>query len=330
MPLTDFSFAQPWWLLTLLALIPIALLRNRSGSRGNITFSSLSLLASLGTTQRDLAGRFSLAFLSLCVIFSAISLARPQKQNSHTERKASGIDIILAMDVSFSMEIADFQYEGRWVQRDKISREVVKEFIKQRPNDRIGLIPFAGQPYQESPITLEHDWLLGKIDSVTPNRDLSQGTAIGSAISASAIRLDKRKDSKSRIIILLTDGSNNSGKLSPIQAAEAAKTLGIKVYTVAIGTEGGRLAGQQNPAQEFDTETLEEIARITDAEYYRAKSANDLVAAFQTIDQLEKTERTQKVVTTYEDFHHIFTALATLSLLGHILILILHRPAGPE
>ncbi|MFC4993652.1 VWA domain-containing protein [Rubritalea tangerina] len=234
------------------------------------------------------------------------------------------------MDVSFSMEIADFQYEGRWVQRDKISREVVKEFIKQRPNDRIGLIPFAGQPYQESPITLEHDWLLGKIDSVTPNRDLSQGTAIGSAISASAIRLDKRKDSKSRIIILLTDGSNNSGKLSPIQAAEAAKTLGIKVYTVAIGTEGGRLAGQQNPAQEFDTETLEEIARITDAEYYRAKSANDLVAAFQTIDQLEKTERTQKVVTTYEDFHHIFTALATLSLLGHILILILHRPAGPE
>lgn len=288
------------------------------------------MLGSLGSRQRDIAGRISLAFLSLFIIFSAISLARPQKQNSHTERKASGIDIIISMDVSYSMQIADFKYEGRTVQRDLISREVVKEFIKQRPNDRIGLIPFAGRPYQESPITLEHVWLLGKIDKVKPNRDLTQGTAIGSAISASAIRLDKRKDTKSRIIILLTDGSNNSGKLSPIQAAEAAKTLGIKVYTVAIGTEGGRLNRMNNAGQEFDTETLEAIAKITDAEYYRARSTNDLVEAFTSIDALEKTERTQKVVTTYQDFHHYFTFAAALCMLGHLLILCLHKPAGPE
>lgn len=288
------------------------------------------MLGSLGSRQRDIAGRISLAFLSLFIIFSAISLARPQKQNSHTERKASGIDIIISMDVSYSMQIADFKYEGRTVQRDLISREVVKEFIKQRPNDRIGLIPFAGRPYQESPITLEHVWLLGKIDKVKPNRDLTQGTAIGSAISASAIRLDKRKDTKSRIIILLTDGSNNSGKLSPIQAAEAAKTLGIKVYTVAIGTEGGRLNRMNNAGQEFDTETLEAIAKITDAEYYRARSTNDLVEAFTSIDALEKTERTQKVVTTYQDFHHYFTFAAALCMLGHLLILCFHKPAGPE
>ena len=313
-----------------MALIPLALLKNRAGSRSSIIFSSLSLLGSLGSRQRDIAGRVSLAFLSLFIIFSAISLARPQKQNSHTERKASGIDIVISMDVSFSMEIADFRFEGRRVQRNLISREVVKEFIKQRPNDRIGLIPFAGQPYQESPITLEHDWLLSKIDKVRPNRKLSQGTAIGSAISASAIRLDNRKDTKSRIIILLTDGSNNSGKLSPIQAAEAAKTLGIKVYTVAIGTEGGRLNGQRNAAQEFDTETLEQIAKITDGEYYRAKSTNDLVEAFTSIDALEKTERTQKVVSTYQDFHHYFTFAAALSLLGHLLLLCFHKPAGPE
>lgn len=234
------------------------------------------------------------------------------------------------MDISFSMEIDDFRYDNRKVQRDQIAREVVKEFIKLRPNDRIGLIPFAGQPYQESPITLEHEWLLSKIDKVKPNRELSQGTAIGSAISASAIRLDKRKDTKSRIIILITDGSNNSGKLSPLQAAEAAKTLGIKVYTVAIGTEGGRLAGMSNAAQEFDTETLEKIAEITDAEYYRAKSTNDLVAAFSSIDELEKTERTQKVTTTQQDFHHYFTFAAALSLLGYLSLLVFHKPAGPE
>lgn len=313
-----------------MALLPLALLKNRSGSRSSITFSSLSLFGALGQTQKDLAGRIATALLGLFIIFSAFSLARPQKQNSHTERKASGIDIIISMDVSFSMTIDDFRYDNRKVQRDQIAREVVKEFIKLRPNDRIGLIPFAGQPYQESPITLEHEWLLSKVDKMKPNRDLSQGTAIGSAISASAIRLDKRKDTKSRIIILITDGSSNSGKLSPLQAAEAAKTLGIKVYTVAIGTEGGRLSGMNNAAQEFDTETLEKIAQVTDAEYYRAKSTNDLVAAFTSIDELEKTERTQKVTTTHQDFHHYFTFAAAISLLGYLLLLVFQKPAGPE
>lgn len=308
----------------------MALLKNRAGSCGSIVFSSLSLLSSLGARQRDIAGRVSLALLGLFILFSAISLARPQKQNSPTERKASGIDIIIAMDVSTSMLIKDLRFGRRIEPRDHVAREVVKGFIKLRPNDRIGLIPFAGQPYQESPITLEHEWLLSKIDQVKPSRDLSQGTAIGSAISASAIRLDKRKDTKSRIIVLLTDGSNNSGKLSPLQAAEAAKTLGIKVYTVGIGTKEGRLTSQHHTTPEFDTKTLQRIAEITGAEYYRAKSTKDLKDAFSSIDQLEKTERTQNVVTTYETFHHYFTFAAAACLLGHLIILSFHKPAGPE
>jgi len=288
------------------------------------------MLSTLGTRPNNLAGNLSFALLSLFIICSAFSLARPQKKNSHDKHKASGIDIVIAMDISYSMEIADFSFEGRRVQRDFMAREVVKEFIKHRPNDRIGLIPFAGQPYQESPITLEHQWLLEKIDDVRPNPELTQGTAIGSAISASAVRLDRRKDTKSRIIVLITDGSNNSGNISPIQAAEAANKLGIKVYTVAIGTTEGRLSRQVNAAQEFDTETLEKIAGITNAEYFRTKTTEQLVKAFTVIDELEKTERTKQVITTYADYHHYFTFAAALSLLGSILILSLHQPPAPE
>ncbi|MFC5049680.1 VWA domain-containing protein [Rubritalea spongiae] len=311
-------------------MIPLSLLKKRKGSGSSIIFSSLSTLSTLGSRPNNLAGRASFALLSLFIIFAAISLARPQKKNSYEERKASGIDIIIAMDISYSMEIADFNLDGRRVQRDLMAREVVKEFIKHRPNDRIGLIPFAGQPYQESPITLEHQWLLEKIDDVRPNDELTQGTAIGSAVSASAIRLDKRKDTKSRIIVLITDGSNNSGNISPLQAAEAANQLGIKVYTVAIGTTGGRLHRQAAPAQEFDTETLEKIAKITNAQYFRAKTTEQLVEAFTVIDELEKTERTKQVITTYADYHHYFTFAAALSLLSSLLVLTLYQPPAPE
>lgn len=288
------------------------------------------MLGTLGTRPNNLAGKLSFALLSLFIIFSAVSLARPQKKNTYDERKASGIDIVIAMDISYSMEINDFVFQGRREQRDSMARRVVKEFIKHRPNDRIGLIPFAGQPYQESPITLEHQWLLEKIDNVRPSRELTQGTAIGSAISASAIRLDKRKDTKSRIIVLITDGSNNSGNISPLQAAEAANTLGIKVYTVAIGTAGGRLQRQANAAQEFDTETLEKIAEVTNAQYFRAKTTEQLIEAFSVIDELEKTERTKQVITTYSDYHHYFTFAAALSLLGYLGLLTFYQPPAPE
>ena len=313
----------------MLGLIPLCFLRNRSGTRSSISFSSLEFFGELGRQQKESAGWLSLSLLSLFIVFASISLARPQKSHDYSERKASGIDIVIAMDVSYSMEIDDFVLNGYRVQRSQISRDVVKSFIQKRPNDRIGIIPFAGRPYQESPITLEHEWLLTKIDDIKPNRHLAQGTAIGSAISASAIRLDKREDTKSRIIILLTDGSNNSGKISPLQAADAAKTLGIKIYTVAIGTEGGRLETQRHASQEFDTETLKKIAEITEAEYFRAMSTNDLVDAFSSIDQLEKTERTQTVTTTLEDHHHYFTLLAAISLAAFLLHLGLRRQAGP-
>lgn len=307
-------------------------MRNRAGTQNSIIFSSLSILGTLGVKPRNLAGSLTPTFLILTVISAAISLARPQLTDTYTERKASGIDIVIAMDVSTSMEIDDFIINGRRVDRTTASREVVRNFIKQRPNDRIGLIPFAGQPYQESPITLEHDWLLEKLDSVQPRQELSQGTAIGSAIAASAIRLDKREDSKSRIIILITDGSNNSGRMSPITSAKLAKDLGIRVYTVAIGTKEGRLPRykQPFPSQEFDTKTLEEIAAITNAQYYRAKSTEDLESTFSTIDQLEKTDVKRSTITERRDLHFYFTAAALAFLLVYAALCTFVTPPSPN
>lgn len=230
------------------------------------------------------------------------------------------------------MQTEDFIIDRRRTTRMVAARETVKNFIKQRPNDRIGIIPFAGQPYQESPITLEHKWLLEKLNTVQPSRELTQGTAIGSAIAASAIRLDKREDTKSRIIILLSDGSNNSGRMSPTTAADFAKDLGIKVYTVAIGTKDGRLPNyiQANAQQEFDTKTLEDIAAITKAQYYRAKTTEDLRSSFSTIDQLEKTDHKQRIITNTKELHHYFTIAATLFLLIHTLLSTLATPPSPE
>lgn len=230
------------------------------------------------------------------------------------------------------MEIRDFPDADGFIRsRTDMARAVVKHFIQQRPNDRIGIIPFAGQPYQESPITLQHDFLLNRLDDVHPNRELSQGTAIGSAIAYSAVQLDKQKDTKSRIIVLITDGSNNTGRLNPIPAAEDAAKLGIKIYTVAIGTEEGRLPSsfQGFPEKEFDTATLEKIAKISGGEYFRAKTADDLVSSFSSIDKLEKTDRKRKDITTHREYHHYFSAAAALFLLLHIILLSsLSRP-GP-
>lgn len=328
----DLSFKQPEWFWLLLALLPLVLLRNKLGTRNSITFSSLSILGTLGHKPRRLAGALATTFLALSVLFAVIALARPRTKTTYSERNASGVDIIIAMDVSTSMKIDDFIINGRKTPRDYASREVVKSFIKNRPNDRIGIIPFAGQPYMESPITLEHPWLLTKIDNVRPRNELSQGTAIGSAIAASAVRLDRRSDTKSRLIILITDGSNNALNISPIQAATNAKELGIKIYTVAIGTKEGRLPShiQPFPSPEFDTETLEEIAEITGAEYFRARSTDDLVDSFKSIDLLEKTERKRKEFTNYREHHHHFTLAATLSLLVYLTALSLKQPPGPE
>lgn len=302
----------------------------RKGSPSSITYSSLSILVSLGQKPSRYPGALSFATMLLALFFAFLALARPQWVNEYKDRKASGIDIILALDISHSMEIVDFELGGRKVQRITAAKSTAEAFIKQRPNDRIGIVAFSGRPYLTSPITLEHEWLVDQLRDLRPGLVKEQGTAVGSAIAASATRLNER-DAKSKVVVLVTDGSNNSGRIAPVEAARHAATLGIKVYAIAIGTEDGRLRNgmQMHPQQEFDTETLEKIAKITGGEYYRVRDTGKLRDTFQSIDQLEKTDVTQHITVTREEWFPWFSAAALVLAILALTIQSLNPPPSP-
>lgn len=291
---TTFQLAYPW-ALALLALIPLlALLKSRSGNQGAVLFSSLHILNRLGPIARGRAGGFRLASLFLSLICLILALTRPQWINRTELVSESGIELILAIDVSRSMQVEDFRIEGSRANRLQAAKKVTRDFIRGRTTDRIGILAFAGRPYLASPLTLSKAWLEGEqgLGRVQIGM-VEDGTAIGSALAAAAKRLDKRP-SKSKVIVLLTDGVNNAGKLSPLEAAKLAHTLGIRVYTIAVGTYGDYVvqtpAGPQRLNQEFDEETLKEIARIADGEYFRAQDTSGLEKIFGLIDEMEKTE----------------------------------------
>ena len=314
----QFSFANPQWLLGLIALIPLLSIGGKSGTPTAITYSSLSILTSLGSKPRRLPGFITFSFILLALICAIIAMARPQLRNEQSESTASGVDIILAIDISYSMQIVDFVLNGRRAQRITVAKNTAEAFINQRQNDRMGIVAFSGRPYITSPITLEHDWLIDQLRELRPGLVKEQGTAIGSAIAAAASRLHER-ESKSKVIVLVTDGSNNSGRIAPVEAAKQAAVLGIKVYAIAIGTEQGRLNNsiQAHPQQEFDTKTLQEIAEITGGEYFRVKDTDKLRDTFNSIDQLEKTEIKQhSIVSIRELFPWCASAALTFTIIG--------------
>jgi Ca-activated chloride channel family protein len=310
---TTFQLAYPW-VLSLLALIPLlALLKSRSGNQGAVLFSSLHILNRLGPIARGRAGGFRLASLFLSLICLILALTRPQWINRTELVSESGIELILAIDVSRSMQVEDFRIEGSRANRLQAAKKVTRDFIRGRTTDRIGILAFAGRPYLASPLTLSKAWLegdqgLGRVQIGM----VEDGTAIGSALAAAAKRLDKRP-SKSKVIVLLTDGVNNAGKLSPLEAAKLARTLGIRVYTIAVGTYGDYVVqtpvGPQRLTQEFDEETLKEIARIADGEYFRAQDTSGLERIFGLIDEMEKTEiKRQTRIEASELFHWLAIA----------------------
>jgi Ca-activated chloride channel family protein len=285
---------------------------------------------SLGAKVRHTAYSFGLPLLLTALVPSILAMARPVWRNEYQARTASGIDIVVALDVSLSMSIDDFVQNGLPLRRMEAAKDVVHDFIKGRPDDRIGLVIYSGQPYISGPITLDHDWLLKRLKEVRLEILEEQGTAIGSAIAASADKLNAR-DAKSRIIVLITDGASNSGKLSPIEAAELSKTLGIKIYTVAIGTKDGRVSGniQRFPRQEFDLPTLRKIAELTGGEHYWAQNVAALQDTFQTIDRLEKSESESQSVVEDTELFVWFLGAAGLLLLAGSVIIALNPPPAP-
>jgi Ca-activated chloride channel family protein len=291
------TFAYPWFLLLLLALPAVAWWRARLGKDAAFLYSSVELARGVANIGRSGASRVLEALRWLAVGLFAFGLARPQFVESETSIKASGVDIVVAIDLSGSMESEDFKLAGKQVNRLVIAKDTLKKFIERRPNDRIGLVAFAGKAYIAAPMTLDHDFLTMNVDRLQLH-SIEEGTAIGAGLAAAVNRLRDLK-SKSKIVILMTDGQNTVPKVPPLTAAEAAQSLGVKVYTIGVGTRGMApfprtdIFGRRiyDPVRvDIDEETLTEIAKKTGGKYYRADRTETLQQIYDDIDSLEKTE----------------------------------------
>ncbi len=312
---TALTFARPWLLLLLLAIPLLAYLRGKRGPGAALTFSSTSALRAIGKQSAARVGKILRAMIFATLAIFVIGLARPQLGKSLSQVEASGIDIMLVLDVSGSMLTKDFTIGGDEATRVDAIREVTRKFIEGRPNDRIGMIAFAGRPYVVSPMTLDHDWLMQNLDRVRIGL-VEDGTAIGSAMAAAANRLND-KHSKSRVIVLLTDGENNAGKISPNTAAEAVKALKIHFYAIGAGINGiapapiytsrGPMTDAlgniyyQNQHVEFNEAGLKQVTQIADGKFYRATDTKSLEQIYSDIDKLEKSTVAVKKYQQYRD-----------------------------
>ena len=329
------TFAHPWFLLLLLALPVLAWLKGRRGSPPAFLYSSVQLVRAVLNVSRSRSGSFLAALRWLALAAFIIALAQPQLTKSQSQNKASGIDNAVAGDLSGSMASEDFEVSGNRVNRIEMAKSVLRKFIEKRPSDRIGLIAFATDAYIAAPLTLDHDFLLKNLDrfKINPydnNDNLIDGsrTAIGSGLSTAINRLRELK-SKSKIVILMTDGQNNSGKLAPLTVAEAAQSLGVKVYTIGVGMRGnapmpardifGRQGYQMMPV-DIDEDTLTKIADITGGKYYRADNAQRFEQIYTEIDKLEKSEAVVKKYTEYEELFGWFVFGGAVVLLTELFL----------
>src|SRR5450755_502407 len=302
-------FAHPYFLLLLFLLPLLAWLKGRRGQPPAFLYSSVKLVEGLTRTRRSHAGAFLAVLRWLALALFIVALAQPRLMKSETTVKASGVDIVVALDMSGSMVSEDFVVKDQRVNRFNMARSVLKSFIDKRPSDRIGLIVFATQAFIATPLTLNHDFLQENLDRLEIGAINQNATAIGDALTTAVNRLRDLK-SKSKIIILATDGQNNSGKIEPLLAADAAAALGVKIYTVGIGEQGsapmpvfmgGQKVGYQNVPVDVDEDTLQKIADKTGGRYYRADNADKFQQIYAEIDKLEKTEATISKYTEYKE-----------------------------
>ena len=327
--LTRFGFAQPAWLWLLLLPPVLAWWRGGAGGAPAVTYSSTSVLQTLGKPRAARAGAYRGALLAGALSACILALARPQLSNAFTQIQASGIDIMIALDVSRSMLTEDYVLNGERANRVNAIKEITQRFIEARPNDRIGMLAFAGQPYLVSPPTLDHGWLIENLDRVKIGL-VPDGTAIGTALVSAANRL-KNREAKSRIIVLLSDGENNAGRVNPDTAAEAVRVLGLKVYTVGVGTDGiapfpidtDPFTGETRYANiraEFGEKTLSEVARIAGGHFFRADSSEALEGIYAQIDKLEKSTVRVNKYREYRDLFQWFAAAGLTCLTCHLIL----------
>jgi len=310
----NIEFSSPYWLL-LLAIIPLMLLYKYYSKRQEIepmTFSTLESISGLYSWKEKAIKYLPiLRYLALAALM--LAMARPQQTLKEEVVKAEGIDIILAMDLSSSMLAKDFNPD-----RLTVSKEVAAKFVDKRVYDRIGLVVFAGDSFTQTPLTTDHNILKDFLANIECGM-LDDGTAIGMGLATATNRL-KNSKSKSKVIILLTDGVNNAGYIKPLTAAEIAKEYDMKIYTIGVGTTGAALTpvNRRNDGKfvfgmskvNIDEKLLSEISKMTGGRYFRATDEAMLNSIYDEIDQLEKTEVEVNVFKRYKDIFRIPLMLA--------------------
>ena len=322
------EFASKGYFLLLLLLIPYILwyFIYRKRNEPTMRMSDTRMYQYAPKSLRLRLIHFPMLLRCICFVLIVCAMARPQTRNSWDRRTVEGIDIMLAMDVSASMLAEDLKPN-----RIEAAKKVAHEFISGRPDDNIGLTIFAGEAFTQCPMTTDHVSLLRllkdtRTDIVTHGL-IDDGTAVGMGIANAVSRLKDSK-AKSKVVILLTDGSNNSGDISPMTAAEIAKSLGIRIYTIGVGTNGvapypmnvGGSVQYVNVRGEIDTQTLKDIAQTTDGNFYRATSMAELKKIYADIDKLEKTKMDVKHYAKLYEAYQPFVLAALMVLLLEILL----------
>ncbi|MBO36106.1 MAG: hypothetical protein CMO64_07940 [Verrucomicrobiales bacterium] len=319
------TFRQPGWLAGLAVLPVAAFLLGRRGQPAALVYSSIALVRRLTRAAPSRAGAVLNALRWLALALFLTAMARPQTELGESRKEHSGIDIMLAVDLSDSMLAEDIPPN-----RLDATKKVMAEFIGNRPNDRLGLAVFSGKVYVGS-LTMDHEFLQHSLRQLTVDtfiRD-EEGTAIGSGLMSAINKLRDQKKAKSRIVILMTDGMSNTGKIPALTAAEVARTMDVKVYTIGVGKKGTNRLPRRGPGGqvfyvplnvEIDEETLQKIASTTGGRYFRAEDKDTLGRIYQEINKAEPTEHKPRRFKVYRDHFSVLILAGLLLLLLEVVL----------
>ncbi len=304
-----FEFGHWQWLLLLLLLPIIGFLLGKKGPVATITYSSIDILKDISRNTKSKMGRFSLLILRyIALSFLILGMARPRVEQGNQNTQTDGIDIMLVLDFSYSMQEGKLQVDGKEYTYIKALEKITKDFVKKRPNDRLGIIGFAVQPYLISPLTSDHNWVLEMLEDA----DLDLGTAIGSAM-ISGVRALELSDRTTRIMVVVTDGNNNIG-IDPGAAAQLARKKGIRIYPVEI-TSSRTLAPRR-----IASNPLNNVAKTARGQFFQATDFESLSMLYEHIEKLEKSFITENKLKAFDEWYMFFVIPGFLLLLLQFLL----------
>lgn len=319
----NITFLHPTNFYLLLVLIPILgwYIWKHKTAQASLQVSSTKGFEDAPVSWKVYLRHVPIALRSLAIIMLIFVLARPQSTNSSKDVITEGIDIVMTLDISSSMEALDFKPN-----RLEAAKDVAAQFISARENDKIGLVIFAGESFTQCPLTTDKAVLINLMQDIKTHM-VEDGTAIGLGLATSVNRI-KDSEAKSKVIILLTDGVNNRGEVAPLTAAEIAKTFGIRVYTIGVGSQGKAQIPVQTPygtryveeEVKIDEPMMKEIADITGGQYFRATNKNSLKKIYEEIDQMEKTKIEVKEYTKRSEEYLIFALFAALFIVMEVFL----------